>query len=334
MNSSNTSLDDGLGDNSSITIPLPLTYLKLFGLTLGVPAVTVPALIVITIIVKIQKKKNTNNINNVLFANLLIADIVFALIHWGVGSTMIILYLCDLPSINCEIAHTLTHVPVLASRLIFLPIVINRFISVMFPISFKRIVTLKRVVVIIICLWLFILLISFVSRTNHFVLVPSLGECAPRQTSPLIPLVAVGSLITSILIITTTSIYLRYKIIKSNRFFHCYNRSTAEEQKSTIAGRLAEVLQEQLKPTLSVFIVGGIDGTFSLLNGIILVIALSFMPSTLIFLYTKQFALIPLQYCQSISHSLVYGFRVKDIRQKFLNYITFNQKRSKVKTFK
>ena len=332
MNSSNTSLDDGLGDNSSITIPLPLTYLKLFGLTLGVPTVTVPALIVITIMVKIRKKKNTNNINNILFANLLIADIVFALIHWSVGSTMIILYLCGLPSINCEIAHTVTRVPVLASRLMFLPIAINRFISVMFPISFKHIVTLKRVVVMIVCLWLFVLLISFVSKANHFVLVPSLGECAPRQTGPLIRLIAVGSLITSFLIITTTSIYLRYKIIKSNRFFHCVKRSVAEEQKSTKAGRLAEVLQEQLKPTLSVFIAGGIDGAFSLLHGIIIIIALSFMPST--FLYTKQFAIIPLQYCQSISHSLVYGFRVKDIRQKFLNYITFNQKRSKVKSFK
>ena len=331
MNSSNTSLNDGLGDDSSITIPLPLTYLKLFGLTLGVPAVTVPALIVITIIVKIRKK-NTNNINNILFANLLIADIVFALIHWSVGSIMIILYLCGLPSINCEIAHMLARVPVLASRLMFLPIAINRFISVMFPFSFKRIVTLKRVVVMIICLWLFVLLISFVSRANDFVLVPSLGECAPRQTGPLIRLVAVGSLITSFLIITTTSIYLRYKIIKSNRFFHRYNRSAAEEQKSTKAGRLAEVLQEQLKPTLSVFIAGGIDSAFSLLHGIIIIIALSFIPST--FLYTKQLAIIPLQYCQSISHSLVYGFRVKNIRQKFLNYITFNQKRSKVKSFK
>lgn len=328
MDSNTTLPDDGLGDPSNGTVPLYLTYLKLLGLTLGVPLVTIPALMVITIIVKIRNQININNINNIFFANLLVADIGFALIHWSVGGTMIILYLCDLPNLDCKIAHMLIRVSVLASRLMFLPLTINRLINVAFPFSYKRIMNLKIVFAILSCLWLLVLLISFISRVNHFDIVPALGECDPKHTSPLTPLVTVGSLFTSIVVITTTSVYLHYKIIKSNRFFHSVKRNAVEERKSIQAGRLVEALQEQLKPTLSVFAAGGIDGAFSLIGVIIIVTALSLTPST--FLYTKQFALIPLQYCQSMSHALVYGFHNKNIHKKLLNYLNFNQKHSKV----
>ena len=325
MDSNTTLLDDDLSNHSNQTIPLYLTYIKLFGLTVGVPLVTIPALIVIAIIVKNRQQRN---IRNIFFVNFLIADIVFALIHWSIGSTMIIPYLFDFPNLNCTIAHMLIRISVLASRIMFLPITINRFIGVAFPFSHKRIMNTKTIIAIISCLWLFILLVSYISRVDNFELILAFGECQPKQTSRLTGLVTVASLITSIVIITTTSIYLRYRIIKSNRFFHSVKRSAAEERKSIKAGRLVEVLQEQLKPTLSVFIAGGIDGAFSLLMAIIIITTIIFMPST--FLYVKQLVLIPLQYCQSVSHSLVYGFRDKDIRKKLLNLIKFNQKHSKV----
>ena len=286
---------------------------------------TIPALIIIAIIVKNRQQRNTHKI---FFVNLLIADIGFALTHWSIGSTMIILYLFDFPNLNCRIAHMLIRISVLASRLMFLPITINRFINIAFPFSHKRIMNTKTVVAIISSLWLSVLLVSYISKVDHFELVLAFGECQPKRTSRLTSLVTIGTMIISIVVITTTSIYLRHRIIKSNRFVHSVKRSAAEEQKSIKAGRLVEVLQEQLKPTLSVFIAGGIDGAFSLLAAIIIVTTLMFMPST--FPYVKQLVLIPLQYCQSMSHSIVYGFRDNSIREKLFNFIKFNQKRSKV----
>lgn len=56
---SNTTLLDDLSNHSNQTVPLYLTYIKLFGLTVGVPIVTIPALIVIAIIVKNTTEKYT-----------------------------------------------------------------------------------------------------------------------------------------------------------------------------------------------------------------------------------------------------------------------------------
>ena len=48
-------------------------------------------------------------------------------------------------------------------------------------------------------------------------------------------------------------------------FFHSVKRNAAQQRKSNKAGRLAEILQEQVKPILAVFCVGGIDAVFDFL---------------------------------------------------------------------
>ena len=53
-------------------------------------------------------------------------------------------------------------------------------------------------------------------------------------------------------------------IIHSNRFFKSVKRNTTEKRKAAKVGRLIEILEEQLKPTLSVFIAGGIDAMFNI----------------------------------------------------------------------
>ena len=328
MDSNATLLEKSLSNHSNQTIPLYLSYLKLFGLTLGVPLVKISAMIMIAIMVTSRKQRNANNRNNIFFANLLIADIGFAVIQWSISGTTIVLYLLDVPNLNCTISHMLIRISVLDNRLMFLPITVNRLLNVAFPFSYKRIMSIKVVITIISCLWMLVILLSYASKVDHFEPYLPLGECQPKQASRLTPLVTAGSLIISYATITTTSLYLRYKIIKSIRFFHRVKGSAAEEKKSIKAGRLVEALQEQLKPTLSLFLAGGIDGAFSLLAAIIIVTAIIFQPFP--FLYIRQFALIPLQYCQSMSHALVYGFCDKKIHEKLLNLFGFNQKHSKV----
>ena len=119
---------------------------------------------------------------------------------------MMILYLFDFPNLNCRIAHMLIRISVLASRLMFLPITINRFINIAFPFSHKRIMNAKTVATVISSLWLFILLVSYISKVDHFELVLAFGECQLKQTSRLTSLVTIGTLIISIVVIATTSI--------------------------------------------------------------------------------------------------------------------------------
>ena len=177
MDSNATVLEDGLSNHSNQTIPLYLTYLKLFGLTLGVPLVTIPAMIMIAIMVKSRKHRDVNNRNNIFFANLLIADIGFAVIQWGISGTMISLYLFDVPNFNCSISHLVICISVIAIRLMFLLITVNRLLNVAFSFSYKRIMSTKVVITIISCLWVLVILLSYISKVDHFEPYLPLGEC-------------------------------------------------------------------------------------------------------------------------------------------------------------
>ena len=98
------------------------------------------------------------------------------------------------------------------------------------------------------------------------------------------------------------------RIIKSNNFFHSVKGNAAQRRESNNVGRLAEILLEQIKPILSVFRVGGIDAALDTLTALIAVVANLLNPSsTIAFIVTTQFMAIPIQYIQSVNHSLIYN---------------------------
>ena len=60
-----------------------------------------------------------------------------------------------------------------------------------------------------------------------------------------------------------------------------------------MAGRLVDKLQEQLKPTLSVFIVGGINGLFNLLYAIIYTVETFYDVTPLTHIYYNRLCMDP-----------------------------------------
>ena len=90
------------------------------------------------------------------------------------------------------------------------------------------------------------------------------------------------------MLITITRIYILelYRIIKSNNFFHSVVRNAAQERKSNKARGLAEILQQHVKPTLAVFIVGGINATLDILIALLAAVANIFSPSSTIAIYS------------------------------------------------
>lgn len=303
------------------------TYLKLlFLLPMGV-VVTTPAMVVISIIVKNKPLRRNNNI---LIGNLLIANVSSMLLRWVVFSVLIILYLLDVPvDVDCRIVIMPILITSIATKVMFIPLSVNRFIAVAFALSYKRIMTTKRVIAFISSFWLLALIIPSASVTQPWSYTPSLGNCRPTQPNGISQLGLLGSLIISILTIAATSIYLRYRIIKSNRIFHQVKRNAVEEQKSILAGRLAEILQELVKPTLSVFILGGIDAMLNIIFIIGFVARPTFSSSVPEQMFAIEFILFPIQICQSASHALVYGIYNKEIRKKIYCNIC-NTSRSKV----
>ena len=201
----------------------------------------------------------------------------------------------------------------------FLPVVIDRFLYIALPLSYQSVVTTKRITLTIISLWLLAFFFGILSVVDQeYNLVPQHGICLIKRGngSFMFSLLMSGSLVVSMIIITAICIYLRYKIIHLNRFFQSVKRTAAEEQKAVKVGKLAEFLQEQVKPSFLAFMAGGIDAIFNVL-GIILFFLGSMVDSEL---YIQDFIIIivPLQICRHIVHAVVYAMRDNVIREEIL----------------
>ena len=130
----------------------------------------------------------------------------------------------------------------------------------------------------------------------------------------------------SMCIITGTCIYLRYKIINLNRTFKSVKRSSAEEQAAVKAGRLVEILQEQVKPTFTVFMAGGIDVVFSLSP-----IALFILRRIVNFDAYFKIPIVIMQLSQYFSHAVVYAVHDNDIQKKSWKFTEISEAKRKAK---
>ena len=169
----------------------------------------------------------------------------------------------------------------------------------------------------------------FLYINEPFEYIPSVGSCRLIQTNIPLLLILLLCFFIPIVVITITSIYLRHRIIKSKNFFHSVKRNAAQERKSNKAGRLAEILQEQVKPTTAVFRVGGNDAVLDIIFVVISsVVTLVASPSNPVaFIVTGYLIGIPIIFLQSANHWLVYNI---DIREKMFDCIRVKNKRSKV----
>ena len=294
---------------------------------MSIPVVIVPAVSAIVIILK-DKKLRTNN--NIFLINLLLTDVGFAALLWCTNGLLTVLHLLGVHvDADCNLVLIPVRILVIANKLMFIPTCVERFIHIALPFSYKRIVTTKAIMTTIITLWMVAIVVTtFIFINDPFEYIPSLGVCKPTQADIPGLLILLVCFFTPIVLITLTSIYLRQRIIKSNKFFHSVKRNAAQERKSQKAGRLAEILEEQVKPTLAVFRVGGIDAVLDILTTMVAVVASFISPSsTMAFIISAQFTAILIQYIQSANHSLVYNC---DIREKMIGCIRMRNRRSKV----
>ena len=329
---SNITIFSGLGsadnevDQAASEVPEYLSYIMLLVLAMSIPVVIVPALWAIAIIVK-NKKLQTNN--NIFLINLLLTDVGFAVMVWCTNGLLTVLYLLGVKAdADCNLVPIPVMIMVIANKLMFVPMCVDRFIHIAFPFSYKRIVTTKAVMTTIITLWMVaIVATTFLYINESFEYIPSLGACKPKETNIPGLLIFLLCFFIPIVLITITSIYLCHRIIKSKRFFHSVKRDAAQERKSNKAGRLAEILQEQVKPTLAVFRVGGIDALLDILIIMVVVVAFLSRSSTMAFIISTQFTGNFIQYIQSANHSLFYNI---DIRETMFGCIKMRNRHSKV----
>ena len=319
--------NDSVVNQSAVVVPEYTSYALLCVMSTSIPMVIIPAFWAIVIIVK-NKKLQTNN--NIFLINLLLSDVGLVVALWCTNGRLTVLYLLGVNvDVDCTIEAAPIMISLIGNKLMFIPTCVDRFIHIAFPFSYKRIVTTKAIIATTITLWIAAIVIGPLIYINKpFDYIPSVGTCKLRQTSIPVTLILLLSLFIPIMLITITSIYLRQRIIKSKNFFHSVKRTAAQQRESTKAGRLAEILQEQVKPILAVFRVGGIDAVFDIIASLVVVASHLLSPSsTTAFIVSEVFTTHCITYLQSVNHWLVYNV---DIREKMFDCIRMRNKSSKV----
>ena len=167
---------DSVVDQTTIAVPEYFSYIMFFIALLSIPAVIVPSVSAIVIIVK-NKKLQTNN--TTFLDNLLFADVGFAIVIWCTNGLLMLLYLLDVDVVaDCRIIMIPLLTSFVASKLMFIPMCVERFIHIAYPFSYKCIVTTKAITITIITLWMITTVVITVMITNvPQEYIPPLGIC-------------------------------------------------------------------------------------------------------------------------------------------------------------
>ena len=231
---------------------------------------------------------------------------------------IVILYLLDLQSDSVNTVMELLVFPLLVPfqfMTILLPITlaIERMIVIGFPYRHRSIMTKKTVFSILAVMWGISLILTIASAI--IVPVNIVWPLALVDFDNIIaPLIALPRLMSAVFI-TVANVFLQYKVAVSNRKAKENERLGNEEEKQL--QKLTKLLRAQVKPTTTLFLVGGIDVIVNML--------ISFIHATIVNpvqsstrIYLKKFLMYPMFTSLLVIHPLVYGLYMKKIRDRLL----------------
>ena len=303
-------------------VPLLATILKIVMLLMMIPTIISPALLVIHVI---WKNEQLHTKYYYFVVNLLAGDIAVT-VRYGLEVISMMFYLFGLPSEYGYFTYIIITIPRVAFRYSFALLAIDRVICVAFPYRRRDIMTNKVVYFLIITMWLVASGVAFVVKlTSTLTFDPPFGKYVVSTNSRLFILCAV--LLPTLLSVIATifiNVYLYYCTVQSNKRLqeNMKLEGTRNNHEIRRTKRLLHNLRMQAKPTISVLILGGIDCVLNVLNSIIISVAIAYAPGT-----TRSYLSFVgylLDWFQLVSHSLVYGFYMKDIRRRLQRY-TFYQ---------
>ena len=239
--------------------------MKLFGLLLTTILVVISSSYVIHVILKNKELRNTNNI---LIINLLITDIICSVIVCSLVVPLMVTHLAGVEIYpNCDTLALVVEWLIMSTQMMVLPPAVHRLICVARPFTHKLIMTKRRIIMMIVVLWV-TTIVPFITlwRDDRKVYIPSLGTCATADNGiELGTLLVLLGYISSLVLTITSAVYLRHKMINLKAYIRELHRCGMDRGKLNNSQRLKELLKEQVKPTISVFVVGGVDAVFNFL---------------------------------------------------------------------
>ena len=321
MESSINSSGDTHYDDVFSDVPPVATYLKIILLLITIPAIIIPAVVIIHII------RTTEELHTkycLFLVNLFVSDILSS-IKYFFEFFIMILCLLNIRIYVSDWAFFILSIPPVATQYCFVLLAIDRVVGVAFPYRYRKIMKFGVAYALIASVWIIaIVLLFFVAFLGPAYLVWPFGIFIPPSDFTGGFILYMLPKAVSATLIVGTNVYLYRSIIQSKKKLENNLRlSGRDEQKITKLQRLIHNLQMQLKSSLPVFVLGGIDCLFNVLYVVIIVIIHALYPVTsnpVVGIVLIQFLVLPLEYCQIISHSVTYGIYKKEVRKKLHQY--------------
>ena len=318
MESYNQTFNKFLHSNDTCTkeVPLFVTYLNMVVILMVTTVVIYPAVIVINVIWK------TRELHTKCFffvANLLTTNIGSITVQSILQYFIMILYLLDM---NTSFAgnslkwSALLVVTMFHLMTVMLPITLaaERIIVIGFPFCHRSIMTTKTVAIMLTVMWGLSIILAIM--IGFIVPIDIVWPLALVDWNILYIPFIVTPQITSAVFIMAANVFFLYKVVITNRKARENEELTTKEAKRF--RNLAQMLRAQIKPTITLFLAGGVDVMANIMIPVLyLVIGFSVDPLTKV--YIEQFFLYPLRSSLLLSHSLVYGFYMKRIRKRLPN---------------
>ena len=207
---------NGSTDNIFSDIPLFATYLKLLLLVIVIPAIVIPASLIIHVI---WKNESLHTKYYFFVVNLLINDI--ANIPRNLYEILLmVLYLFGVTVNHSDILYVIMIIPRVNVNLryVFLLLAIDRVIGVSLPYRHRKIMTTRVVYTLIMVAWLIAAAIAFIAKMSSTVLfVPPLGNFQP-SFNPVGSTIILTSMLMSVVLIAVSNAYLFYITTQSNKW--------------------------------------------------------------------------------------------------------------------
>ena len=311
----NFTTNNGTTDDVNFDVPLYATYFNLSFLLVAIPSITVPAVLVIRIILKTTR---LHTIYYLFVVNLLITNILNTC-KMGFETILMCLYLFGVNADTTAsfIIYSILSIPRLAARFSFINLAIDRAIAIAFPYHHKNIMTTKRAYIMLAVIWIISSINTAAIFSASFRFVGPLGTYTPIEKPTEGAILFVFILVLTVILILSVNVYLYAQINQSRKKLeeNMSTHGTRDDDEKIKLKRTYRRFQKLIKTTVSLLVLGGVDGMINLLT-LTTVIVMNRLLSVSVTLYALQFVVYPLLCVQLMSHSLGYGVYMKDFRKK------------------
>ena len=315
----NQSYNESVSSNDDISteeVSLLVTYLNMVAILIVSVIVITPAVIVINVIWQIRELHTKHYF---LVAKLLVTDIIYIVTRSVMKYLIAILYLLDLNSASATVVIQFLMSPMvklLQLITILLPatIAIERMIVIRYPYRHRSIITTKMVISTLAAIWGVSLILVII-----IAIVAPLNIAWPLATTDygatIFPFLVIPRLISAVFI-TVANVFVQYEVYVSNKKAKENQRlgnEPTEETKQLV--KIVKLLRTQVKPTIALLLIGGIDTIGNLLIPLLYVANETLLESSER-IYVKQLLLYPIASSLLAAHPLVYGLYMKKIRRR------------------